>query len=286
MNIPINKIIPNPDQPRKTFDQTSLEDLAQSIRENGVIQAVTVEETGDGKYMLVDGERRLRASKLAGLTEIPAAITPYSNGAGKRLLQAMVANLQRADLNPIEEALGYKRLQKEFGFSVDQIALKTGKCRKTIDDRLLLLKLDAEIQEMIAVGSLHRDPRLAKGLLAITDRQARVQTTREIVRRRVKLDTSLRICDRVAKAMTDKPCQYNQGAPAITLARVRVQERKKRTDWDILRQLGKVPPWKVVEDAASATCEGCGLRPVASEESCRNCPAVELLRRMLEAGKP
>jgi ParB family transcriptional regulator, chromosome partitioning protein len=285
MNIPIDKIFPNPDQPRKVFDKENLEALAQSIRENGVVQAITVEE-GENGYVLVDGERRLRASKLAGLTEIPSTVNLHSNGSGKRLLQAMVANLQREDLNPIEEALAYQRLQQEFGLSVEKIALKIGKCGKIIHDRLLLLKLDEDIQKLIAGDALSRDSRLANGLLKITDKSARVQTAKEIALRKVKVTTALRICERVLQASPPKSDTFTTEPPSVSIAKTRYRSRETRTDWDILKQLGKVPPWQVVLDAAIKTCDNCGLRPVASKQECSQCPAVELLWRMLEVGAP
>jgi ParB family transcriptional regulator, chromosome partitioning protein len=286
VNIPINRILPNPDQPRKVFDKGNLEALAQSIREIGVIQDITVEEGENGYFILVDGERRLRAAKLAGLKEMPASIRSHSNGSGKRLVQALVANVQREDLNPIEEAQAYQRLQQEFGLTIDQIALKTGKYRKRIDDRLLLLKLDEPIQELVAKDLLSKDPRVAKSLLCISQKHARVETAKRIAQHQVKVTSALRICEQVKTALETRGEIFIKDPPSISIAKTRYRRREKLPNWNILRQLGKVPPWEVVTNAATETCNECGLRPVASKEECGACPAVELIKLMLERGTP
>lgn len=158
MKIPVNQILPNPEQPRENFDQASLEELAASIREVGIIQPITVEISEDGQtYILHDGERRWRAAKLANLTEIPAEIVsplPAGEGAGgegdisrQRLTRALVANVQRQDLSPLEVARAYQRL-RDLGLTDTQIAAKVGKSRSSVTNARRLLELPQEVQAL------------------------------------------------------------------------------------------------------------------------------------------
>lgn len=147
IKIPIENIVPNPNQPRYYFDENNLKDLAESIREHGVIQPVIVTKISDNKFELIAGERRLQASKLSGLKEIPAIIRIATNQ--QKLELALVENLQRHDLNAIEEAKAYRKLQNEFDLSQDDVAKKTGKNRSTIANTMRLLELPIEIQRGI-----------------------------------------------------------------------------------------------------------------------------------------
>src|SRR3990167_7672181 len=128
MQIALDKTLPNPEQVRRLFDKVELEGLAQSIRENGVIQPVVVEEIGDGFFFLHDGERRWRAARPAGLAEIPAAVAPglIANSSEQRLLRGLIANIQREDLSHIDESRAYRVLQ-EHGLTVHEISKRTGK---------------------------------------------------------------------------------------------------------------------------------------------------------------
>ncbi|MDR2601373.1 MAG: ParB/RepB/Spo0J family partition protein [Spirochaetaceae bacterium] len=145
--IPLEKISPNPGQPRKFFDETALEELASSIREHGVLQPVIVEEGPDGGYTIIAGERRVRAAKLAGMRDVPALIRSYTDE--KRLTVSIIENIQRADLNPIEEAAAYKSLIDLTGLSQDEAALRLGKKRSTLANALRLLKLPPSMQRAL-----------------------------------------------------------------------------------------------------------------------------------------
>ncbi|WP_447969917.1 ParB/RepB/Spo0J family partition protein [Nitrospira sp. M1] len=145
--ISVKQIIPNRYQPRKVFDETELEELASSLKEHGVLQPVLVRRTGDGVFELIAGERRLRAAKIAGLAAIPALVK-LSNDE-KSLALAMVENVQRQDLNPMEEGRAYAQLIEEFGFTQDQVASAVGKDRSTIANVTRLLTLPREVQEYI-----------------------------------------------------------------------------------------------------------------------------------------
>lgn len=149
--LPIEAILRDGAQPRKVFDEAKLRELADSIKAQGVIQPVLVRKDGDG-YRLIAGERRWRASQLAGLTEIPAIIREASEAEAFEM--ALVENLQRTDLNPIEEAEGYRRLTEEFRLTQEQVSQRVGKDRSSVANALRLLALPPEVKEMVADGSL------------------------------------------------------------------------------------------------------------------------------------
>lgn len=147
IKISVDKIVPNPNQPRYFFDGGNLKDLAESIREHGVVQPIIVTKLSDGKYELIAGERRLRASKLIGNKDIPAIVREAGNQ--EKFELAIIENVQRHDLNPIEEAKAYKRLNEEFGLTQEDISKKLGKNRVTIANTIRLLELPVEIQRGI-----------------------------------------------------------------------------------------------------------------------------------------
>lgn len=169
--VDINLIVPNPYQPRKEFSDEKLNELAESIRLHGVIQPLLVREF-QGKYQLIAGERRLRASKLVGLTEVPIVIREMSDQTMMEV--ALVENLQREDLNPIEEAEAYRRLMEEFSLTQEEIAKQVGRSRPAIANTLRLLNLPSIIQSELAKGTLtmgHARPLLS---LNSTEEQIRV----------------------------------------------------------------------------------------------------------------
>lgn len=150
--VPVAAIDPNPQQPRTTFDEEGLEGLAASIREVGVLQPVVVRPAEDGRYTLVAGERRWKAARLAGLSEIPAMIRAGDDAAG--LTEALIENIQREDLTPLEEAAAYRQLLEDFGLTHEQMADRVGKSRSAITNTLRLLLLPAPIQALLASGEL------------------------------------------------------------------------------------------------------------------------------------
>lgn len=144
----IDKLVPGQYQPRKKFEKTTLEELAQSIRENGILQPITVRKRQAGGFEIIAGERRWRAGQIAGLHEVPAIIKDYSD---KEALQlALIENIQREDLDPVEEAESYQRLMQEFGYSQQQVADKVGKERSTVANSVRLIALPNEIKDMIS----------------------------------------------------------------------------------------------------------------------------------------
>jgi ParB family chromosome partitioning protein len=149
--LPIDKVFPNPNQPRKIFDKQALEELAQSIRENGILQPVLVRLIGN-RYQIVSGERRYRASKLAGIEKIPAVIRRLSEE--KTMLAGLIENIQRQDLNPVEEARTLRDILLNFGLTHDQLAERIGRSRSALTNRLRLLQLPAEVQLLVADGQI------------------------------------------------------------------------------------------------------------------------------------
>lgn len=149
----IDKISPNPNQPRTFFEQTALDELAESIRDRGVIQPLLVTRTKEHRYELVAGERRLRASKQAGLEEVPVVVIDEA-GPGDKLELALIENIQRQDLNPIEEAMAYGRLISDFSLTQEQAAAKVGKNRSTITNSLRLLQLPDYLRADVVEGRL------------------------------------------------------------------------------------------------------------------------------------
>lgn len=150
-SIPVDQISVNPDQPRSRFDDDALEELAASMKEVGVLQPIVV-TGGEGGFVLVAGERRWRAAKRAGLHEIPAVIRESTGG--PTLVEALIENVQRQDLTPLEEAHAYQQLLENYGMTQEQVAIRVGKSRPAISNTLRLLQLPLEIQEMVDSGDL------------------------------------------------------------------------------------------------------------------------------------
>jgi len=173
LDVPLSRVVPNPHQPRHHWDDADLEDLAASIREHGVLQPVLVTETIDG-YQLIAGERRVRAARLAGLDRIPALVRQLADR--DQLEVALVENVQRSDLDPIDEALAYRQLIDEFGLTQERVAERVGKARATIANTLRLLDLHAAVQAAIAAGRITEGHGRALGGLPV-DGQAQVLAT-------------------------------------------------------------------------------------------------------------
>jgi ParB family chromosome partitioning protein len=161
--VPLSALAPNPSQPRRSFRNASLAELADSIRKRGVLQPVLVEAAGEGRYIVVAGERRVRAAKLAGLERVPVIVRSFSPE--ERLEIALIENLQREDLTPIEEAKAFRQLMEARNLTQEQVASKIGKDRTTVTNSLRLLKLPEKIQEAVDRGEVSAGH--ARALLAV-----------------------------------------------------------------------------------------------------------------------
>lgn len=176
MNLSVEKLRGNPNQPRRVFDADALQELSQSIKENGIIQPILVEKDEDG-FVIVAGERRFRAAKLAGLTEVPVIVRSFSEQ--ERLEIALIENIQREDLNPMEEARAYRHLMETFNLSQEEVAKKVGKQRSTVANALRLIKLPDDMQE--AVEGRILSPGHARAVLSINQPQLQRQLFSRIV---------------------------------------------------------------------------------------------------------
>ncbi|OIO49726.1 MAG: chromosome partitioning protein ParB [Parcubacteria group bacterium CG_4_9_14_0_2_um_filter_41_8] len=187
IDIEVEKVESNRHNPRKYFDEEKLNELAESIKAHGIIQPLVVVPSNNGKYELIAGERRLRASKLAGLKTVPAIVRQADEL--ERLELALIENIQRADLNPIEEALAYQKLNDEFGLTHDEIGKRVNKTRPLISNAIRLLALDPEIQKAVAERKITTGH--ARLILEIQDEAKRMQMFKKILDQKLNIsDTS------------------------------------------------------------------------------------------------
>ena len=196
MMLPIERIEPNPTQPRQHFDTVQLNELASSIASNGVIQPLVVRRKGDG-FELVAGERRWRAAKMAGLTEVPVVVQEIADD--KVLEIALIENIQRADLNPIETAQAFSRLVRELNLSHEEVGQRTGKERATITNFLRLLKLPEDLQQMVAEGRLTMGQGKALLGLETEDQQ------RQLAKKAMQLGLSVRAVEKMVQNVMSPP---------------------------------------------------------------------------------
>jgi ParB family transcriptional regulator, chromosome partitioning protein len=178
MQVDIDKISPSPFQPRRAFDEIKLQELAVSIRNQGIIQPLVVRPKGE-RFELIAGERRWRAAMKAGLSTVPVVVRQASDRDALQL--ALIENLQREDLNPIEEAVGYRRLQDEFTWSQEEVAEKVGKSRPAVTNALRLLSLPSEVQQEVASGNLPAGQ--ARALLGLQSEAVIITAYREVIAR-------------------------------------------------------------------------------------------------------
>jgi ParB family chromosome partitioning protein len=177
LSVPLDKLKSNPEQPRKYFGEAELRELADSIKEHGIIEPIIAEAGEDGSYTIVAGERRFRAARLAGLREAPVIVRSYS--ADERMLVTLTENVQRNDLNPIEEAAAYRKLMEFTGLSQDEVAARVGKNRSTVANALRLLRLPEKIRQSLEKGEL--SPGHARSLLSVNEEKAQDTLYREIL---------------------------------------------------------------------------------------------------------
>jgi len=163
--VPLSSLRPNPDQPRKTFPDDSIEELAESIRRHGLLQPIIAEPASEGDYIIVAGERRFRAAGRAGLTEVPVIVRSVSSE--KRLQLSLIENIQREDLNPMEEARAYHSLMELTGYTQEQVAEAVGKNRSTVANALRMLRLSEAMQSAVRDGTISAGH--ARSLLAVSD---------------------------------------------------------------------------------------------------------------------
>lgn len=207
--LPISQVESCAGQPRKHFDDAALADLADSIREHGIIQPLTVRKLASGYYQIIAGERRWRAARLAGLTQVPAIVIEADDRKAMEL--ALIENLQREDLNPIEEANAYRRLIDEFHLKQDELAERVSKNRTSIANSMRLLKLGSKVQEMAADGRLSMGQ--ARALIPVEDEDQQLALAEKIVEQQL----SVRDVEKLIRDLQRKPREKKEKDPGLEL---------------------------------------------------------------------
>lgn len=287
MKVSLRDIRPNPMQPRRKFDKRGLKELAESIENVGLVQPIVVEEISPGKYFIIDGERRFRACQMIkGVGSIDVVIKERLPDDGReRLLQAVVANVQREDLNPVEEGRAYKKMQTEFGFSINRISQMTGKALMTVKARIELLDLDDETLSLVEKNKLPVDRRIVLALLSLPE-DIRHKVTSRMIQNDLTIKAALKVIEKIQVAIESgdgKPWTHTRNIPAIAIAEKKTI-RNRRT-WGLLQQVGKAPSWELLVQAAESTCNECSLRDLANETICGECPAVFLVTNLMKDAK-
>ncbi len=218
LEIDIDLIEPNPDQPRLNFNEAGLEELAQSIRTNGLVQPILLRRIGGGRYQIVAGERRWRAAQRAGLHKVNSVIREIPDS--KLLELALIENIQRQELNPIEEAQAYQRLIRDLDMTQDDLAKQVGKDRSSIANYLRLLKLPAKIQKMLEDGSLSMGH--ARALLGLESTELQVKLADDIVRSKL----SVRETEQAVKHAASPGAIRDSSTPTQNDANIRAAELK------------------------------------------------------------
>ena len=220
--VKISLIEPNRDQPRKDFNEEELQELAESIKNYGVLQPLLVQKKGTS-YELIAGERRWRAAKLAGLKEVPVVLREYSKQQAMEI--ALIENVQRADLNPIEEAQAYQQLVKEFHLTQEEIAARVSKNRATITNAMRLLKLDEEIQNLLIKGAISSGH--ARAILSLEDKQLQKKAAKEVLDKRLSVRETEKLVKRLARASAEKNERNEKKDDALALIFQNLEERMK-----------------------------------------------------------
>ena len=197
--LPIHKVEPNPDQPRQDFDEDELQALSDSIAVHGVVQPLTVRELPSGYYQIIAGERRWRASRLAGLKEIPAVIIEADD---KKVMElALIENLQRQDLNPVEEAMGYQILMSEYGMTQDETAKQVGKSRPAVANALRLLSLCPDVLDLVRTGTISAGH--ARAILMLKTEKEQKTAAQKIVALSLSVRQAENLCKNMAKPVVE-----------------------------------------------------------------------------------
>ena len=229
VTVRISEVEPNRSQPRKYFDDEKLEELSESIKTYGILQPILVQKK-DGYYEIIAGERRWRAALKAGLKEIPVIIREYSD---KEILElSLIENIQREDLNPIEEAEGYKRLMDEFGMSQEEMAKRVSKSRSAVANSLRLLKLDAEVRKMLVDGQLSMGH--ARALLPLEIAEEQRTVAQKVAERRLSVRETEKLVRDILKTGAEpdpeevRPAQLQED-PSIAVIYKQIEERLQQT---------------------------------------------------------
>ena len=218
----LDLVQPNKEQPRKTFDEEKINELAESIKNYGVLQPLLVQKN-DSFYEIIAGERRWRAAKAAGLKEVPAALKEYSKQEAMEI--SLIENVQRADLNPIEEALGYRQLIDEFGLTQEEIAVRVAKSRTAITNTMRLLKLDEQIQNMLVQGVITSGH--ARAFLSLEDKGLQLKAAKEVLDKKLSVRETERLVKRLQKEASGEKKEEKKKDETLALIYQDLEDRMK-----------------------------------------------------------
>ena len=199
--LPIYKVEPNPDQPRREFDEEELQALADSISVHGVIQPLTVREMPNGYFQIIAGERRWRAARMAGLSDVPVVVIEADDRKAMEL--ALIENLQRQDLNPVEEALGYQTLMEEYGLTQEDTAQQVGKSRSAVANTLRLLSLAPEVLQLLKEGQITAGH--ARAILSLKSEKKQIEAAKKIIALALSVRQAETLCKNMNKEKEEKP---------------------------------------------------------------------------------
>ena len=199
--LPVYKVEPNPDQPRREFDEAELQTLADSISVHGVIQPLTVREMPNGYFQIIAGERRWRAARMAGLSDVPVVVIEADDRKAMEL--ALIENLQRQDLNPVEEALGNKTLMEEYGLTQENTAQQVGKSRSAVANTLRLLALTPEVLELLKTGEITAGH--ARAILSLKSEKKQIEAAKKIIALSLSVRQAETLCKNMNKEPEEKP---------------------------------------------------------------------------------
>lgn len=223
IKVKLSFVEPNREQPRKSFDEEELLALSESIKEYGVIQPITVKDEGNGFYSIIAGERRWRAAKMAGLTEVPVRIVEFSKE--EELEVALIENLQRSDLNPVEEALGYKKLMEEHELTQEDVSKKVGKSRSAVANALRLLALSDKVLKLLEDKKITGGH--AKAILLVKDEEKRDFLAEKVVAE----DLSVRATEKWAAYINEEKAEKKEKAPKNKTPEVLDLEKTLSDTW-------------------------------------------------------
>ena len=278
-HIPVDKIQPNPHQPRRTFDPVELDSLAASIQAVGLQLPITDEPCQSG-YVLIMGERRLRAHKMLGLETIEAIVRDPSEDEDK-LVNALVENVQREDMSVVDQGMAYKRLRDEHGMSVRQISKRTGISESRIHYCLKVAGLEPEILELVTAHNLPISQEPLAAICSVPAGETRVKFVETLSHRNPSIKTIAAAAKKLNASLAEEKHTSKQ-APAWSTARKVTKPKANLPDWGVLQQAGKLPPFSVFIKSVTDTCDDCALREIASESTCRECPLVQMCRKLME----
>ncbi len=223
LKVNINFVQANPNQPRKNFDEEKLNELAESIKNYGIIEPIVVRKVGPVHYEVIAGERRLRASKIAGLAEVPVIIKDYSDD--ERKIITLLENVQREDLNTVEKAFGYKALIDEYNLTQDEVAEKVGKSRSAVTNTLRILSLDEKLLNMIKDGTLTEGH--ARALLGIEDEQFRNKVANEVIEKKLSV-RKIEDMVRLQKLANDRKDKENNISDEFKRIKIQLKDIEKQ----------------------------------------------------------